>query len=326
MVAEVDRVTITTVVENSVDMLLPDEGPATRLGLIEHFDPRAVRPQAENGIAFLVRAERRGRSRTVLFDTSLTAEVLLHNFRAVGQSPNELSAVVLSHGHPDHHGGLAGLLDAVPHPLPVLVHPDAFAPRYLRLPGGEIAPHYNHELTPAGIESRGGAISANTGPVEVIDGVLATGAIERGVDFERSGEQGEFEAGLFRLDGDGAIEPDAVPDDQALVVNVGEAGLVVLTGCSHAGVINSVRAAQEVTGVERVLAVMGGFHLGFPGVPSDKVDHTIAAMKQIGPRYVAPMHCTGMAATARFMSEMPERFLHNLSGTTVRFAARDRGG
>lgn len=319
MVAEVDRVTVTTVVENSIDMLLPDEGPAKRLGLIEHFDPRAVRPRAENGIAFLVRTERRGRTRSVLFDTSLTAAVLLHNFRAVDQSPAELSAVVLSHGHPDHHGGLTGLLDAVPHALPVLVHPDAFSPRYLRLPGGEIAPHYNYELSAAAIESRGGAISPNTGPVEVIDGVIATGAIERRVEFERTGEQGEHEAGLFRLDAAGAIEADAVPDDQALVVNVAGAGLVVLTGCSHAGVINSVEAAREATGVDRVHAVMGGFHLGFPGVPAEKVERTIAAMEEVGPRYVAPMHCTGMAATARFMAAMPDRFLLNVSGTTVGF-------
>jgi 7,8-dihydropterin-6-yl-methyl-4-(beta-D-ribofuranosyl)aminobenzene 5'-phosphate synthase len=323
MVAEVDRVAITTVVENSVDMLLPDEGPARRLGLIEHFDPRAVRPRAENGIAFLVRTERRGRSRTVLFDTSLTAEVLLHNFRAVGESPGELSAVVLSHGHPDHHGGLAGLLEAVPHPVPVLVHPDAFAPRYLRLPGGEVAPHYNYELSVASIESRGGAITPNTGPVEVIDGVLATGAIERRVEFERTGEQGELEAGLFRLDEEGAIEADAVPDDQALVVNVAGAGLVVLTGCSHAGVINTVEAAREATGVDRVHAVMGGFHLGFPGIPAEKVERTIEAMAEVAPRYVAPMHCTGMAATSRFMTEMPERFLLNVSGTTVSFAGGD---
>lgn len=319
MVAEVDRVTITTVVENSVDMLLPDDGPAKRIGLIEHFDPRATRPQAENGIAFLVRTQRRGRSRTVLFDTSLTAPVLLHNFDAVGQSPNELSAVVLSHGHPDHHGGLAGLLDSLCHAVPVLVHPDAFAPRYLRLPDGAIAPHYNYELTPAAIEARGGALTANAGPVEVLDGVWATGAIERRVDFERTGQQGELDAGLFRLGADGRIEADSVPDDQALVINVRGAGLVVLTGCSHAGVINSVQAACELTGVDRVHAVMGGFHLGFPGIPKEKVDQTIDAMKRIGPRYVAPMHCTGMAATARFMVEMPDRFLLNLSGTTVTF-------
>jgi 7,8-dihydropterin-6-yl-methyl-4-(beta-D-ribofuranosyl)aminobenzene 5'-phosphate synthase len=319
--AAVERLVVTTIVENSIDMLLPDEPGVERNGLLEHFDPRShqQRPRAENGIAFLVRTERAGRIRTVLFDTSLTESVLLHNFAVAGESPAELSAVVLSHGHPDHHGGLLGLLGAVETPLPVLIHPDAFAPRYLRLPGGEVAPHYNYELSAMAIEERGGALTPNRGAVEIVDGVFATGGIPRRVDFERTGEQGELEAGLFRLGADGAIEADAVPDDQALAVNVAGLGLVVLTGCSHAGVINTIEAARAVTGVERVHAVMGGFHLGFPGIPEAKVDSTIEAMREIGPRVVAPMHCTGMRATARFMERMPDEFLLNLSGTTVSF-------
>jgi 7,8-dihydropterin-6-yl-methyl-4-(beta-D-ribofuranosyl)aminobenzene 5'-phosphate synthase len=266
---------------------------------------------------------RNRRIRAVLFDTALTSSVLLHNFEATRQSPNELTCVVISHGHPDHHGGLSGLLEAVPHPLPIVIHPSAFAPRYLRLPTGEIAPHYNYELSTDGIESRGGVITPNEGPVEVSDGVFATGAIERKVEFEATGKQGELESGLFHLDGGGRIVPDAVPDDQALAVNVRDLGLVVLTGCSHAGVINSVAAARRVTGVQTVHAVMGGFHLGFPGIPESKSEKTIAAMKEIDPRYVAPMHCSGFRAAARFMREMPDQFLLNVSGTTVKFGAFD---
>lgn len=192
---------------------------------------------------------------------------------------------------------------------------------YLRLPGGEVAPHYNYELSAAQIEDRGGALTFNRGAIEIVDGVFATGEIAREVDFERAGEQGEREAGLFRLDDAGSLEVDSVPDDQALVIEVAGLGLVVLTGCSHAGVINTVRAAQRVTGVERVHAVMGGFHLGFPDIPEEKVERTIEAMEEIGPAVVAPMHCTGMRATARFMERMPDRFLLNLTGTTVTFEA-----
>lgn len=314
----VEKLTVTTIVENYVDMLLPDHGRARRLGLIHHFDPRLVPPRAENGISFLVTTERAGRSRSVLFDTSLTADTLLHNLKVVGASPSDLSAVVISHGHPDHHGGLQGLLEWVPHPLPVILHPLAFAPRWLRLPTGEVAPHYNYALTASAIEARGGVVMPSEGPVEVIDGVFSTGSIERAQPFEKPGSPGHLDPGLFHLV-DGRLAPDTVPDDQALCVNVAGLGLVVLTGCSHAGVINTVAAAKQITGVDKVHAVMGGFHLGFPGTPESKTDATIAAMRDLDPVLVAPMHCTGFKATSRFASEMPDQFLLNVSGTTVVF-------
>jgi 7,8-dihydropterin-6-yl-methyl-4-(beta-D-ribofuranosyl)aminobenzene 5'-phosphate synthase len=319
MDSAVERLTVTTIVENYIDMLLPNQGNASRLGLVHHFDPRLLPPRAENGISFLVTTERAGRIRSVLFDTALTADTLLHNLKVVGASPSDLSAVVISHGHPDHHGGLKGLLEVTPHPLPVILHPLAFAPRWLRLPTGEVAPHYNYALTPTAIETSGGVVMPSDGAVEVIDGVFATGPIERKQPFEKPGSPGNLDPGLFHLI-NGKLVPDSVPDDQALCVNVAGLGLVVLTGCSHAGVINTVAAAKEVTGIDRVHAVMGGFHLGFPGTPESKTDQTIAAMRDIDPALVAPMHCTGFRACMRFAKEMPDRFLLNVSGTTVVFA------
>jgi 7,8-dihydropterin-6-yl-methyl-4-(beta-D-ribofuranosyl)aminobenzene 5'-phosphate synthase len=319
MTASVDRVVITTIVDNYVDMLLPDEEHVKRMGLIHHFDPRMVLPRAENGISFLVVTERRGMTRSLLFDTGLTPSVLLNNFRAAVAVPQDLSAIVISHGHPDHHGGLVGLLEAIARPIPVVIDPAGFWPRYLRLPTGEVAPHYNYALQPAAVESAGGALTLSEGPVEVLDGVFATGRIEREVSFERPADQGLLDAGLFHLV-DGHIRADSVPDDQALVINVSGLGLVVLTGCSHAGVVNSVNAAKRITGVDRVHAVMGGFHLGFPGIPQSKTIATIDALRELEIRVVAPMHCTGMPATMEIARELPELFLLNCTGTTVAFA------
>jgi 7,8-dihydropterin-6-yl-methyl-4-(beta-D-ribofuranosyl)aminobenzene 5'-phosphate synthase len=204
-------------------------------------------------------------------------------------------------------------------------HPSSSTPRrsgpdtYAYRPG-EIAPHYNHALNPTLVESAGGALTLSQGPVEVIDGVYSSGRIERTTEFELPSSPGFLDPGLFHLV-DGHMCPDAVPDDQALVINVKGLGLIVLTGCSHAGVINTIQACKRVTREDRVHAVMGGFHLGFPGVPASKTASTIAALRDLDVRVIAPMHCTGMRATMQIADAMPEQFLLNCTGTTVVFGA-----
>jgi len=303
------RVTITTLTDNYVDMLLKDEPNATRAGLAHHFDPKRINPIGENGVALHALIEWDRYSYQLLFDTGMSSEVLLHNAEALGIDLQQVDHLVISHGHPDHYGGLMGLLEVRRAPLPVSIHADAFLPRYLRLASGQLAPYYNHGLTAASIEAAGGRVISHTGPLEVGPGALATGEIPRREEFDTPNA-------LIQVR-EGHMGPDAVIDDQALVINVGDDGIVVLTGCSHAGIVNTVRHAVEVSGRSRVRGVFGGFHLGFPGTPEAKTERTIEAFRRLDIDLMCPMHCTGMQAAMSIRDAFPDRFLLNCTGTKV---------
>ena len=222
----VDRLTITTLTENYVDMLLPDEPNVTRAGLAHHFDPKQTRPLGENGISLVVEAEWGRYSYRTMFDTGMTGRTLLHNAGALGIDVQALDHLVLSHGHPDHYGGPSGLLGAREIALPVSMHPAAFDSRYLRLASGQVAPYFNHDLTEASINDAGGRPALHVGPLEIGPGMLATGAIPREVDFEMPPSSIDLPNAAIQLRA-GRMCADEVPDDQALVLSVGADGIVV---------------------------------------------------------------------------------------------------
>jgi 7,8-dihydropterin-6-yl-methyl-4-(beta-D-ribofuranosyl)aminobenzene 5'-phosphate synthase len=312
----VDGVRLTILVENYVDMLLPDTDRVKRAGLCHHFDPKRGPVMAENGISFLAEIFSESVVYRVLFDCGFTSAVIGHNMRNLGVAASQIDHIVISHGHPDHCGDLPGVLKQIGHPVPVAVHPDAFWPRYLKLANGETSPYLNHSINQRLWEDAGARLIMNEGAVEVGPGTVATGYIHRSVPFEPPTPVGDGGATLYHVY-KGRTQPDVVPDDQALAINVKGKGLVVLTGCAHAGIVNSIHAAQEATGVKDVYAIFGGFHLGFPGVPEENTHHTIEALRRLKPQILSPMHCTGFKAISTISRALPDVFLLQSVGTQV---------
>ena len=314
----VDSVHITTLMDNSSDALLPDEGLVRRWGLSGSAGPLPVVPngmaldrrsvdflRAEHGFSALVEIRAGGGTRRVLFDTGITPDGLVGNLDRLGIAPDTFEAIVFSHGHFDHVMGLNGLAARLGRTgLPVLLHPDFWLRRRI------VSPDRTLELpTPgrAAIEGAGFTVVEDRQPSFLLDGMLlVTGEVDRTTPFE-TGMPAAHEA--FR---DGAWQPDqAVHDDQAVVVHVRDRGLVVLTGCGHAGIVNIVRHAKRLTGVDRVHAVLGGFHLrDGPVVPQ-----TVTALAAEAPAVVVPAHCTSWKAQHALAAGLPDAFRPNGVGS-----------
>jgi len=268
--------------------------------------------RAEHGFSALISLTVDGENHSVLLDTGMSLDGLGHNAEILGLDLSTIEALILSHGHLDHTAGLgyvAGKLEG--RGIPLIAHPDAWLERRTAIPGGapiELPPARRDRLEEAGFEIR-----ESKSPVYLFGGaLLATGEVERTTEFERG-------LPFHETKRDGRWEADPlIWDDQAVVLNVRGKGLVIVTGCAHSGVINTLRHAVRLTGVERVHAVIGGFHLTGP-VFEPVIAPTVDAMSEIGLQVIVPMHCTGWKAIHAFAAAMPEAFVQNSAGTTYLF-------
>ncbi len=316
----VDSVTITTLVDNFSDMLLQNQGPAKRVGLLGGDDaPRVPAAflesgetvdvlSAEHGFSALITVTKDGRERRVLFDAGLTPEGVADNMRRLGLSPKDLEAIVLSHGHFDHTIGLDGLVRVLGRAdMPLFVHPDFWIRRRIAIPGRD--PYEMPSTSKPALLEAGFEIIEERQPSLVLDGaLLITGEVERTTEFERG-----FPIHQAFRDGEWQSDP-LILDDQAAVLNVRDKGLAVLTGCGHAGIVNIVRYAQKLTGVDRVYAVIGGFHLNGP-LFEPIIPDTCEALAELAPEVIVPAHCTGWRATHLLAATFPDAFIQNSVGT-----------
>ncbi len=305
----VDLVEIFTLVDNYSDVLLPGNEIVIRPALAKN----GVIPQntllAEHGLSLLVKVHVKGETHSVLLDTGYSNVAAPHNMKLLGLNAKEIEAIVMSHGHMDHTGALKEMIGAIGTGVRVILHPAVFLPRFLQLPNGmEVSfPPFPPKEE---MELWGGQVVENKDPLLLCDNtILVTGQIPRRTAFEKG-----FPGACVKCDG--KAEPDTFQDDQSLAISLGDRGLVVISGCAHAGIVNSVLYARELTAREKICAVIGGFHLsGTAMEPS--IEPTVEAMKKLAPEVIIPMHCTGLNAIWKFSREMPESFQLNSVGSKI---------
>jgi 7,8-dihydropterin-6-yl-methyl-4-(beta-D-ribofuranosyl)aminobenzene 5'-phosphate synthase len=318
----VDRVEIITLYENLVDQTAPGGG------VVERLRPRAgdtivstlLAEERRNpfvgghGLSMLVRVTRHGITRALLFDAGGSPDGLAYNLDCLELNPRDWNCIVLSHGHWDHTLGLVGLHRRLGRlSFPLTLHPDTYLKRAVIAPDGEVnrlVPLSRQGLRDAGLE-----LIETERPSFVVEGMaLVTGQVARTNDFEIGWPAHHAER-------NGILEPDPlICDDQGLVINVRGKGLVVLSGCGHAGIVNTVHHAQAITGVQQVHAVIGGFHLG-PTFFHDRIRHVVDALVALEPAVIAPAHCTGYRAAYAVYAQRPDAFVQNTVGTRIVLSA-----
>ncbi|MBN2027633.1 MAG: MBL fold metallo-hydrolase [Actinobacteria bacterium] len=310
---EVDQVEILSLSDNYNDLVTMDSNEiVTRAVPVKDMEVKGS-ILAEHGFSAVIKTTSGEETHELFFDFGLSDVAVPYNVNSLGVDISGVEAAVLSHGHMDHFGALVPMIEAIPtKPLPFYVHPSAFKEnRYLRV--GDIRIKFP-PADRAAWEKAGADIVESQGPTLLAgDTVLFLGEIERLTDFERGMPNAYF-------DKDGEEIWDPIEEDSGIVVNVRGKGLVVLSGCSHSGIVNTVTYARKVTGVDKVHVVMGGFHLTGPAF-EPIIDQTIEGLQAFDPDYVVPTHCTGRNAVMAFEKAMPEEFILNMAGTRLTFRA-----
>ena len=316
-------VAITVLVDNRADQLVRSTTA------VKHYMDQPL--LAEHGFAALVDLKAAGVR--LLWDAGTTRVALLENLRRMEIDPATITGIALSHGHGDHIAAMTDVLQAMnpsveprkweagatPEEMlhwaegrrvPLVAHPAAFRERWHLARDGT---KYGPIPAPPRMqwEAAGAKVVLSEGPYRLGPGCWTTGTIPRR-SFETIGRP----ADLAYREGDAFLHDD-MEDDQAIIINVEGKGLVVLSGCAHSGIVNTVDYAREISGVERVWAILGGFHLGMAG--DAEIRQTIDEVTGYRATLVAPTHCTGFRAMSLFAARMPDQFVYGVVGTTYLF-------
>lgn len=302
------RIEILVLIDNHVDIFLPSTDSVIRGA---HYRNGALVPGlfAEHGLSLLVTVGEGTEQHSFLLDTGWSGTALVYNLSTLHVCADSVEAVVLSHFHPDHCGGMKEFLQVRRCRTPVVLHPEVLTKnRSIKMPDGETIRFDTPEEE--SLRLLGAELLKHAGPhLFAGDFALATGEIPR---------KNTFETGLLNsfVDRGGTIEQDTIIDDQAVVLHLQGKGLVVLSGCAHSGVINTVHYAQRLGSESRVHAVVGGFHLCGPN-SEIRVEKTLEELTALSPEIICPMHCTGWNPGLEIARRMPRSFAVSSVGTRI---------
>jgi len=308
-ITEVDKVTVWVLTDNYYDALRPDTKITKRYRVVPG---KSI--HAEHGLAFYVETVVNGKASACMFDYGLDPVGVVNNIALLGLDLGKANAFSLSHGHFDHWMGAISILKQnqprIAGGTPFYVGEEAFARRYSLRPGTTETADLG-QLRKEDIEALGLKVVEVKNPVQIIPGAYFTGNIERVTTYEK------VPPSLLIKRGE-KPEPDDFRGEQALFFNVKGKGLVVLSGCAHAGIVNTVKHVQKIAGTDKIHAVMGGFHL--INAKPEVIQNTVADIKAMKPDHIVPAHCTGFEAIVAFSKEMPNEFIINTAGTQYTFA------
>jgi 7,8-dihydropterin-6-yl-methyl-4-(beta-D-ribofuranosyl)aminobenzene 5'-phosphate synthase len=314
----VDSVVVTTLMDNVTDIFMPDQGPARRAGMGAGLVRTAAMMAggqvpdgliAEHGFSVLVTVTKAGREHRFLFDAGTSPDGVVQNMRRLGIEPGSIEAIVCSHGHFDHTTGIDGLVRTLGRTaMPVLIHPHFWRQRRVMLPGRDpldLPTTSRRALTDAGFD-----VIEEQQPSFLFErSVLITGEVPRTTGYEPG-----FPPQQAWIGGNWSPDP-LVLDDQALIINVAAKGLVVITGCGHAGVVNIARYARRLTGDQPLYALLGGFHLNGP-LFEPLIPRVLDDLAAMNPGVLVPAHCTGWRAQHAISARFPTAFIPNAVGTS----------
>lgn len=305
-IKEIDKVEITCLVDDHANLLLPSTPIAQRPPLRESWFEKP--PIGVHGFSVALELSINKTRHVVLFDSGLSSWALTYNVDAIDFDISSCGLVILSHGHIDHAGGLLEIRKKMNgRNIPLVVHKDAFKKRLFKFESGTInlPPPDKSALIKADYE----IVENNKSSMWMDNHILVTGEIPRTNDFEK-GLPNHFS------DENGKIEHEPlINDDQAIVLNVKKKGLVIITGCAHSGIINTINYVKKITGKDNIYAILGGMHLeGMFFEPI--ISKTIEQLQKNKPKFIIPCHCTGFNATNEIAKKMPDVVIPNSVGTT----------